>query len=446
MYRAYHAIRGLSGPDGRSTNAVYGFVTMLRKLLADHQPTYIAASFDLAGPTFRDPLAADYKANRTAMPDDLAEQIPWVHEACEALGVPIITQAGFEADDVIGTLARRAVEGGDHVAVVTGDKDFFQLVDEHIRVFNPRDEGTWYDQDGVIAKWGVRPEQVVDVLALMGDSIDNIKGVPGIGEKGAQGSHRDVGLARRAARARRRGAAAEVSRGAARARRGRAPQPRAAADPDGRLRPVRARAVPLPRRVPGAVLRAVLALAVPLAGDGIRADGGCRRDAVRSGHDRGAAGGARRGDPRCVAIGDARAARRTHSWPALASQVWPSRSARAAAWYVPLQQGTLLGEPGLGQREVLPALAPLLEDERLPKVGHDLKADAFVLARHGVALKGLAFDTMIASYLLDPTRSAHGLEDTALEHLGYKALTRRGRLRARRQGGHAGSAARSPRF
>ena len=112
MYRAYHAIRGLSGPDGKSTNAVYGFVTMLRKLLADHQPTHIAASFDLAGPTFRDQLAADYKANRAAMPDDLAEQIPWVHEACEALGVPIITHAGFEADDVIGTLARRRREAG----------------------------------------------------------------------------------------------------------------------------------------------------------------------------------------------------------------------------------------------------------------------------------------------------------------------------------------------
>ena len=105
MYRAYHAIRGLSGPDGRSTNAVYGFTTMLKKLLTDHTPEFIAASFDLAGPTFRDDLVADYKANRAPMPSDLAEQIPLVHEACEALGVPILTSARFEADDVIGTLA-----------------------------------------------------------------------------------------------------------------------------------------------------------------------------------------------------------------------------------------------------------------------------------------------------------------------------------------------------
>src|SRR3954452_20093561 len=186
MYRAYHAIRGLTGPDGKSTNAVYGFVTMLRKLINDHHPEYIAASFDLAGPTFRSELATDYKANRAPMPPDLAEQIPWVHEACEAMGVPILTYQRFEADDVIGTLATRAVEQGFDVAIVTGDKDFFQLVHDGIKVYNPRDDGTWYDAGGVKEKFGVRPEQVLDVVALMGDSIDNIKGVPGIGEKGAR--------------------------------------------------------------------------------------------------------------------------------------------------------------------------------------------------------------------------------------------------------------------
>jgi DNA polymerase-1 len=186
MYRAYHAIRGLTGPDGKSTNAVYGFVTMLRKLLNDHQPQYIAASFDLAGPTFRDEIVSDYKANRAPMPGDLAEQIPLVHEACVAMGVPILTSQRFEADDVIGTLATKAIAQGFDVAIVTGDKDFFQLVHDGLKVYNPKDEGTWFDADGVKEKFGVTPEQVVDVLALMGDSIDNIKGVPGIGEKGAR--------------------------------------------------------------------------------------------------------------------------------------------------------------------------------------------------------------------------------------------------------------------
>src|SRR3990170_2927363 len=188
MYRAYHAMRGsgLTGPGGASTHAVYIFVTMLRKLLQDHQPQYIAASFDLPGPTFRDDMVADYKANRAPMPPDLAEQIPWVHEACEAMGVPILTYERFEADDVIGTLAAKAVAQGFEVAIVTGDKDFFQLVHAAVKVYNPRDDGTWFDAEGVKEKFGVAPEQVVDLLALMGDAIDNIKGVPGIGEKGAR--------------------------------------------------------------------------------------------------------------------------------------------------------------------------------------------------------------------------------------------------------------------
>ena len=185
MYRAYHAIRGLTRSDGKSTNATYGFITMLRKLLADHQPQFIVASFDLRGQTFRSKVAADYKANRAPMPGDLAEQVPWVHEACEAMGVPILTSEGYEADDVIGTLATQAGAHGLQAAIVTGDKDFFQLVRDGIRVYNPKDEGTWYDADGVKQKFGVEPSQVCDVLALMGDSIDNVKGVPGIGEKGA---------------------------------------------------------------------------------------------------------------------------------------------------------------------------------------------------------------------------------------------------------------------
>src|SRR5262252_3561119 len=192
MYRAYHApVRTAEGTILRNamgipTNAVYIFVTMLRKLIKEHQPTFIAASFDLPGRTFRDDLAADYKANRKPMPDELAGQIPLVHRACEALGIPIITQDRYEADDVIGTMVERASEAGFDVAIVTGDKDFYQLVRDGIRVFNPKEDGTWYDAAGVKDKFGVTPEQVVDTLALMGDSIDNVKGVPGIGEKGAR--------------------------------------------------------------------------------------------------------------------------------------------------------------------------------------------------------------------------------------------------------------------
>src|SRR5688500_9688214 len=187
MYRAYHAFRGrgLSNQEGHTTHAVYVFVTMLRKLMTDHHPAYIAASFDLAGRTFRDDLVADYKANRVEMPDDLVEQIGWVHEACEALGVPIITASGYEADDVIGTIAKRASETGFDVAIVSIDKDFFQLVHNGVRVYDPREDGTWFDEVAVRGKFGVQPSRVVDVLALVGDTSDNVAGVPGVGKKGA---------------------------------------------------------------------------------------------------------------------------------------------------------------------------------------------------------------------------------------------------------------------
>src|SRR5678815_5403073 len=192
MYRAYHApVRTAEGglfrnAQGKPTNAVYIFVNMLRKLLNEHKPEFIAASFDLPGRTFRDDLVDDYKANRAPMPGELAQQIPMVHAACEALGVPILTSERYEADDVIGTLTLKAVAAGFEVAIVTGDKDFFQLVQDGIKVYNPKEDGTWFDAEGVKEKFGVTPDQVVDVLALMGDSIDNIKGVPGIGDKGAR--------------------------------------------------------------------------------------------------------------------------------------------------------------------------------------------------------------------------------------------------------------------
>ena len=186
MYRAYHALPPMTNASGQVTHAVYGFVTMLTKLIADHKPEFIAASFDLAGPTFRRDLAADYKATRSPMPTDLIDQVPLVHQACRALGVPILTTDRYEADDVMGTLARQAAARGFEVALVTGDKDFFQLVGGPIKVYNPREPGTWFDAEGVKQKFGVPPEQVIDVLALMGDTSDNVKGVPGIGEKGAR--------------------------------------------------------------------------------------------------------------------------------------------------------------------------------------------------------------------------------------------------------------------
>ncbi len=256
MYRAYHApIRTLEGTllrnaQGIPTNAVYIFVTMLRKLLKDHAPEFIAASFDLPGPTFRDDLADDYKANRKPMPDELAGQIPLVHRACEALGVPIITYDRYEADDVIGTMTARAAAEGYGVAIVTGDKDFYQLVDDTVRVFNPREEGTL-----------VRRGRGQGEVRRPARSGGRRPGADGRHHRQRQGSarHRGEGCARsdlqlrharRAARARRRGPAEEVSRGADGSRGGGPEQPRAASNPHRRPGRLRHRRLPLPRTVP----------------------------------------------------------------------------------------------------------------------------------------------------------------------------------------------------
>ncbi|MBI2835341.1 MAG: DNA polymerase I [Acidobacteria bacterium] len=422
MYRAYHAIRGLTGPDGKSTNAIYGFVTMLRKLIKDQNPEFIAAAFDLAGPTFRSELATDYKANRAPMPPDLAEQIPSVHRASEALGVPVLTHERFEADDVIGTIARRAAREGFEVAIVTGDKDFFQLVTDGIKVYNPRDEGTWYGAQGVVEKLGVAPERVVDVLALMGDSIDNIKGVPGIGEKGARDLIAAYGsldeLLARAAEVPQKKYREALLAHAESARQSRELlRIRTDVPVDFELEAFRYRGASRQRcydLFAGFGFRTLLMEYAPTA-DTTSKDYALVRspDELRD------------------LVSQLRAAGRfalsllPGSATAMRAEIVgiSMSDAPRRARYVPLAHRGLEAGPTLGRERALDILRPLLEDASILKVGHDLKFDAVVLAEHGVGLAGLETDTMIVSYLLDATRSSHELEETVLEHVGYKALT-----------------------
>jgi DNA polymerase I len=186
LYRAFHAIRGLSGPGGRPTNAVYGFANMWRKLQADRKPDAVAVAFDRHERTFRHELDAQYKAQRAAMPDDLVPQIEDAKRLCRALGLAVVEEPGYEADDLIGTLAERGAKEGLHVEIASADKDLFQLVEgDRVVVWHPLQEKV-LDAGGVEEFFGVPPERVVDILALMGDASDNIPGVAGIGEKGAR--------------------------------------------------------------------------------------------------------------------------------------------------------------------------------------------------------------------------------------------------------------------
>jgi DNA polymerase-1 len=184
IYRAYYAIRHLSSPSGHPTNAIYGFIQMLLKLLKDHQPHHVAVVFDVGRVTFRTGLYPDYKANRAAMPDDLRAQVGPIRDVVRAFNIPVLELAGYEADDIIGALAARHSAAGGRVVVVTGDKDLMQIVSERVTLLDTM-KGKASGIAEVIERFGVGPERVPDILGLAGDSSDNIPGVPGIGEKTA---------------------------------------------------------------------------------------------------------------------------------------------------------------------------------------------------------------------------------------------------------------------
>ncbi len=185
-YRAFYAIRVLSTSKGQPTNAVYGVVAMLRKLVAEEQPDYLAVAFDLPKPTFRHLRYERYKEHRKPMPDALVDQIPWIKEALRGFRIPIFELEGYEADDILGTVALQGAKEGLEVYLVTGDKDALQLLGEKVKIYRPLKDGhEILDEKSLSEKWGLRADQVVDLMALMGDEVDAIPGVPGIGEKTA---------------------------------------------------------------------------------------------------------------------------------------------------------------------------------------------------------------------------------------------------------------------
>jgi DNA polymerase-1 len=433
MYRAYHAMRGggLSNQEGSTTHAVYLFVTMLRKLMADHSPAFIAASFDLRGKTFRDEIVSDYKANRAAMPDDLAEQIGWVHEACEAMGVPILTSPGYEADDVIGTLAVKAVAAGYDVAVVSIDKDFFQLViDPHVKVYDPREDGTWFDEAGVVQKFGVKPSQVVDVLALVGDTSDNVAGVPGIGKKGAidlmtRFGSLDALLERTTELKPKQSETLTTHRDAALRSR--------------ELVTIRTD-VPLDVDIAtfayrGASREKCYELFTRLAFRTLVNDYAPTMESTPHEYELVTSGSAfdalveRLTEARQFAVRIV-----TDDVAAVRAEIvgFTFTVADRQASYVPVGHesgeggGDLLSAASRPEQlellTVISRLKPIFEDPNVRKLGHDLKQETILLARYGVALRGVEFDAMLGSYLLDANRSSHALPEIALEHLGYRAI------------------------
>ncbi|BAU50404.1 DNA polymerase I [Sulfurifustis variabilis] len=426
LYRAFHAMPSLTNSRGEATGAVYGVTNMLRKLLADYDPAYVAVVFDAKGRTFRDDVYPEYKANRPPMPDALSAQIEPIHEIVRALGFPLLQIDNVEADDVIGTLARLAASQGMSTLVSTGDKDMTQLVDGHVTLVNTM-TGTVYDRAKVIEKFGVPPERIIDFLALVGDSVDNIPGVPGVGPKtaarwlaehgsleaviaGAAGIPGKVGDSLRAALP-----VLPLARELATIK---CDVPLALGPRDlKRLPPDTARLRELYSRLEFRTWLAELGGVNPPASTTVPGE----RASYETVLDQAALERwlERLAGAELFALGT-EATSPDAPRAELVGIAFTVRAGEGA--YVPLAHAYPGAPEQLDRDAVLARLKPLLEDERRSKVGHNLKYATTVLANCGIALRGVAYDTMLESYVLDSTASRHDMESLALKYLGYKTV------------------------
>ncbi len=442
LYRAFHAMPSLSNSQGQPTGAVYGVVNMLRRLLKDFQPEYMAMVFDAKGKTFRDDLYAEYKANRPPMPDELREQIAPLHAIVEAMGLPMLIVDGVEADDVIGTLARQATEMGMDCLVSTGDKDMAQLVNQHVTLMNTMDNST-LDPQGVVDKFGIPPERIVDYLTLMGDSVDNIPGVPKVGPKTAvkwltqYGTLDDI-IAR----------AGEITGKVGENLRDALEQLPLSHQLATIKCDVPLDAGPTELKVQAADTERLTQLFAEMefktwlsellpGKPGQSADNHSSQVTTDE-------KGMSAADVNYDIVLDESA---FEAWLKKLQQaelfafdtettsldymqakiVGVSFAVKAGeAAYVPVAHQITLEDADasaqLGRDFVLEKLRPLLEDASKAKVGQNLKYDMSVLANHGITLRGVAFDTMLESYVLDSTATRHDMDSLALKYLNRNTI------------------------
>ncbi len=421
IYRAYHAIRALSNSRGLPTNAIFGFTRMLMKLMEDRSPEYVAMFFDAKGPTFRHEMYKDYKANRPPMPEDMVVQLPYIKKVTAAFNLPIIEMQGFEADDLIGTTARLAEKEGYSIVIVTGDKDFMQLVTDKIAIWDPMKDST-IDLQSIKEKFGIEPHQMIDVQGLSGDTADNIPGVPGIGQKTAltliktyrsmQGVYEKLDTI---TQKRQRENLGNFKEQAFLSRELVTINTQVPLSLDHAKFKVTA-----PARQKLTELFKILEFrqlqqAFPEQADLSRKD----YQAIMNIAD------LQTLISRLETAGRfALDTETTSTNPMQANLVGLSFAVRAhQAFYIPCTHNYLGAPEQLDLNIVLDRLRPILENPAIEKIGQNIKYDWMVLARHGINLAGVAFDTMLASYLLDPSKRAHNLDQIALDFLDHKTIT-----------------------
>ena len=452
LFRAYHALPALTNSKGLNTGAAKGVIGMIRKLVADYADDQVVVIFDAKGPTFRNDIYPEYKANRPPMPDELREQIEPIHDTIRAMGLPLICIGGVEADDVIGTLSVQAAGSGREVVISTGDKDMAQLVNDHVTLINTMNNTTM-DHDGVIDKFGVPPALIIDLLALMGDKVDNIPGVAGVGEKTATALLQHLGgidslyeqldavadLPIRGAKSL--AAKLEGARGDAGLSYELATIKTdcdlglAEGDLDSRP-PDNEALLGLFRELEFKTwLEALLKVGGATAAGAAGKDAPVADSAEKASELAPAAAAVEVTTVLEQAVFDEWLAKleaaelfafdtETTSLDYMVAAVVGVSFAvePGAAAYVPLAHDYPGAPNQLSRDAVLEALKPLLEDAETAKVGQHLKYDANVLANHGITLRGIHDDTMLESYILDAAGSRHDLDTLALKYLGQRTI------------------------
>jgi DNA polymerase-1 len=420
LYRSYYAIRFLTNSKGFPTNAIYGFVTTLRKLINQENPDYLAVVFDAKGPTIRHKLHKDYKAHRKPMPEDLTVQIPVLKKIIHAMNIPAYEQENYEADDVIGTLASRASRQGIHSVIVTTDKDLLQVVTKTTTVYNPSKD-IYLDETGVKAVFGVMPSQVIDVLALWGDASDNIPGIPGIGEKTSKNLINKHGsldnILNHLDRIEKESVRKKI---------------------EANLQELQLsrQLVTLETSLDLEFNAKELLLSEPntedlialfkeldftsLASDYLKDHQDKPKDyQVILDESQLSQLVAAITKAKCVAIDT-----ETDSpFPAQARLVGMSFAVKPhQAFYLPLRHDYPEAPSQLSKESVFAALKEVLTNPKIKKIGQNIKYDFIVLKREGLTLQGIDLDTMVLSYLLEPNWGKHNLSRLASTYLGTKTI------------------------
>ncbi|MFA5256078.1 MAG: DNA polymerase I [Candidatus Omnitrophota bacterium] len=419
-YRAFYAIRSLSNSKGQPTNAVYGFNSMLGKIIKEEKPDMLAVAFDLKGPTFRHKKFDEYKIHRKPMPDDLISQMSYIRQLVQAHSIPVYEMQGYEADDVLATLAKKAEDRGIEAFIVTGDKDALQLVNSHIKVYSTHKEGLVYDERKIKEIYGVGPDKMTDIMALMGDATDNIPGVKGIGEKSAieligefgslEGLYKNIDKVKSDAKKR---ILAEGMESAYLSKELATVDVNVPIDVDFKelemKEPDQVRLLELYKELEFKSLLKDLTPTKKLKSEYILVDDEKAFDKL---------------------VNDLKRSKEfvfdtetTSEDPVVAKLAGISFSWKeGAAYYVGVAEGKS-EKRKLDIGLALGRLRDIFEDESIKKTGQNVKYDYIVLANYGIHVKGIIFDTMVASYLLNPSKLNHGLDDISFEYLNHKMTT-----------------------